>query len=343
MNPYHVADATNMIKLDAMENPFPLPDSLREPYLTALQSAAINRYPDPGLSDIKPLLKQVLNIPEQHGVLFGNGSDEIIQIIITALAEPGRVIMAPEPSFVMYKMIAQTLGLQFVGVPLNKDYSLDEAAMLQAIDQHQPAAIFLAYPNNPTGNLFDTMVLDKIIRACPGLVVIDEAYQIFSRESYVERIKDYNNLVVMRTVSKAGLAGLRFGFLVGSASWLLELDKVRLPYNINCLTQASILFLLQHYAVLEQQADRIRNSREDVLTRMRLLSGIDVFDSVANFLLFRCNTISADEVFNALFDRRILIKKLHGAHPLLNQCLRVTVGTEVENRTYMSSLEEILS
>ncbi len=343
MKAYHVQDASGLIKLDAMENPYQWPAELQEQWLAELQDCEINRYPDPAATDLKQSLKKTLQIPDNFQLMFGNGSDEIIQIIVMAIATPGRVIMAPEPSFVMYKMIAQVLGLEYVGVPLREDYSLDQTAMLAAIETHDPAVIFLAYPNNPTGNLFNSDTINSVLEATRGLVVVDEAYHIFSDSSYVDKIGQHDNLLVMRTLSKVGLAGLRLGYLIGTKDWLEQFDKVRLPYNINYLSQISAGFFLQHYPVLEQQAEIIKNDRQSLFEFLDNMPRIDVWSSKANFLLFKSTDGDADRIFSSLLEKNILIKKLHGTHPLLDQCLRITIGNTIEIEHFKSTIKDILS
>ncbi len=339
---YHVPDAEGLIKLDAMENPYGWSDDYRKQWLDSLKNADINRYPDPHCQLLKKSLRQTLSIPNNLELMLGNGSDELIQIVAMAVARPGSVLLAPEPSFVMYKMISQFIGLEYIGVPLTENFELDENAMLAAIEQHKPAVIFLAYPNNPGGNLFDKKTLNKIIESSEGLVVIDEAYHIFSDASYIADISKYKNVLLMRTLSKVGLAGLRLGYLVGDKQWLDEFDKIRLPYNINVLTQLSAEYFLQHYHELELQADKIISNRQTLFNELDSLEGIEVFPSSANFLLFRCQGNSAEQIFNSLLERGVLIKKSHGSHPLLDQCLRVTVGKSEENEIFVRSLGSAL-
>jgi len=339
MQAYQVPDAEGLIKLDAMENPYTWPTDLQQDWLQELQRAGINRYPDPQASRLKRSIAEVMSVPEGQGVILGNGSDEIIQMIITAVAAQGRCILAPEPGFVMYRIIASTHSLHYTGVPLNDDFSLDSDAMLAAIDEHQPAVIFIASPNNPTGNSFDTDVVQSIIQAAPGLVVIDEAYFIFAGENFMDQLGHHDNLVVMRTLSKLGLAGLRVGLLAGPQAWLSEFDKVRLPYNVNVLSQISADFILRHYSVLQEQAAMITKDRDALYHALRDLEGVEVFPSDANFLMIRLQ--NADDVYRMLMEQGVLIKNLHKSHPMLDGCLRVTVGKPEENTAFLQALQEI--
>ena len=340
INAYHVPPASGMVKLDAMENPYQLPPEVEGQWLDSLRGIELNRYPDPAALPLKEDLARVMGVPEGMEILLGNGSDEIIQMLCMAVGGPGRTVLAPEPGFVMYKMIALFTGMEYVGVPLVEDFSLDLPAMLAAIEQHRPALTFIAYPNNPTGNLFDERQIVQLIEASPGLVVLDEAYHAFAQASFMDKLGHYDNLLVMRTVSKLGLAGLRLGFMAGPGAWLEQLDKVRLPYNINCLTQATAGFALQHWSVLQQQIDAICDERERVLTALQVIQGIQAWPSKTNFILFRLESGKADELHLHLLSQGILIKKLHGSNDALHGCLRVTVGKPEENTAFLSVLQD---
>ena len=327
-----------MVKLDAMENPYVLPQELRDDIARLVADATINRYPDSGAHGLKQQIREVTGLPQGMDVLLGNGSDEIIQLLAMATAKPGAVLLSVEPSFVMYRMIAAFAGMQYVGVPLTEDFELDLAATLAAIRQHQPALVFLSYPNNPTGNLFDAAAVAQIIEAAPGLVVADEAYYAFASDSFIPQLARHPSLLVMRTFSKLGMAGLRLGFLAGSVAWLEQLEKLRLPYNVGVLTQLVAKKLLQHHEVLLQQAAQIRESRAWLYDRLVGTVDVRAYPSEANFILFRVT--HADKVFEGLKQHGILVKNLHGGHPALDNCLRVTVGTPEENEQFVTALQE---
>ncbi len=343
LSAYHVPDARGQIKLDAMENPYTWPAELREQWLQRLARVDVNRYPDPQAKKLSAVIRQHIGLAADQGLLLGNGSDEIIQIIATAVSGAHRCILSVEPGFVMYRMIATFCGMHYIGVPLRgADFALDLPALQQAIETHQPAAIFLAYPNNPTGNLFDAGQIRQIIEMAPGLVIVDEAYAPFTDSSFLPELGKYSNLLVMRTFSKWGLAGLRLGYLTGPREWLVEFDKVRMPYNINILTQESTAFALQHEAVFEQQTRQIREQRAIVYAALQQMPGMAVFPSQANFLLLRTEAGQAQLLFQALLDDGIRIKILHGSHPLLQDCLRITIGTQAENQALLDSLRRFL-
>ncbi len=342
LHAYPVPDASGMIKLDAMENPYRWPASMREEWQQLLGITDVNRYPDPTAKVLSLRLKQVLEVPDGMDVVLGNGSDEIIQMLAMAVAAPGRAIMAPEPGFVMYKMIAKFVAMEYIGVPLKQDFSLDMPAMLAAIEAQQPALIFLAYPNNPTGNLFSEPQVKAIIEAAEGLVIVDEAYHAFSDHSFMGELGNYPNLLVMRTLSKLGLAGLRLGLLAGSPTWLTEIDKVRLPYNINVLTQVSADFALQHTEVFAKQTAAIRADRTLLMAALEEMAVLEVFPSATNFILFRVPEGQGNDIFDKLKQSGILIKNLTPQGGLLQDCLRVTVGTPEENQAFIKALTALL-
>ena len=338
---YHVPDATGMVKLDAMENPYSLPRQIREEIAQRLGGAPINRYPDPKARALKTVLREEMGIPNKAEIMLGNGSDELIQIIALGLAKPGAVMLGLEPSFSMYPLIAAVAGLGYVGVPLNEDFSLDLNVALASIETHAPAVIFIAYPNNPTGNLFPEAALLAIIKKAPGVVVIDEAYHAFANASFVAQLEHFGNLIVLRTLSKQGLAGLRLGLMAVAPAWHAYFDKVRLPYNVNSLTQLAAREILQHRAILQEQTSRLVASREQLFVSLQALAGVHAFPSRANFILFR--VANATKVFAALKTKGVLIKNLHQSHPLLDNCLRVTIGTSEENAIFLTALKESIS
>lgn len=342
LSAYHVPDPGNAIKLDAMENPYQWPEPIVNQWLERLRDVSLNRYPDPGAQRVKDRLRSAMQVPAGMEILLGNGSDELIQMIAMAVAKPGRIILSPEPSFVMYRMIAEFVGMDYVGVPLSEDFALDMSVMLSAIEQHQPAVIFLAYPNNPTGNLFALDDVKAIIEAAPGLVIVDEAYAAFASDTFMQALGEYDNLLVMRTVSKMGLAGLRLGLLAGPAEWLSEIDKVRLPYNINILTQVSAEFALDNQDVLDLQTADIRRDRGILFDALAVIDGIEPYPSEANFILFKTPAGKADAIFEGLKARNVLIKNLNKAGGALVDCLRVTVGTPDENIAFIDALKDSL-
>src|SRR5262245_54992945 len=341
LSAYHVPESEGMIKLDAMENPYRLPESLRADIARRVEQAALNRYPDAAARRLKAQLRLALGVPDGMELVLGNGSDELIQMLVLATAGPGTVVLGVEPSFAMFRLITTVARARYIGVDLREDYSLDAERTLAAIERHRPALVFLAFPNNPTGNLFDEGHVTRMIEAAPGIVVLDEAYHAFAGRTFMDVTARHPNLLVMRTVSKLGLAGIRLGALVGSNAWLKELDKVRLPYNINTLTQIVACEVLQHGAVLTEQAAAIKLERGRLLHELGRVPGVTAFLSDANFILFR--TSKAERVFDGLKKRGVLIKSLHGSHRLLENCLRVTVGTPDENTAFLTALTQTVA
>jgi len=338
---YHVPDSKGMVKLDAMENPYPLPPPLRTRLATLLEGAALNRYPDPAALPLKAQLRKSFRVPEAADLMLGNGSDEIIQMLVLGTARPGAVVLGLEPSFTMFRMISSFAGARYVSVELRDDFALDIERVLGAVEQHRPGLIFIAYPNNPTGNLFDADAIERVIQAAPGLVVIDEAYHAFAGRSFMPRVAHAANLLVMRTLSKLGLAGLRLGALAGGAQWLTQLDKLRLPYNVSTLTQMVASEVLQHEAVLTEQAAAIKLERGRLMSKLQEVPGLTPYPSDANFILFKVT--HAERIFDGLKQRGVLIKSLHGTHRLLANCLRVTVGTPQENDAFLAALTQSLN
>jgi histidinol-phosphate aminotransferase len=335
---YHVPESEGMVKLDAMENPYSLPAEMRRELAQVLAAVDLNRYPDPSGRRLRELLARVMGVPAGMRLLLGNGSDDLIQIVTFALARPGSVMMYPAPTFVMYGMNATFSGMKAVGVPLGEDYALDRGAFLAQIKAHDPALVFLAYPNNPTGVLYREDDVLAILRAARGLVVIDEAYHVFAQKTFMPRLADFPNLVVMRTTSKLGLAGIRLGYLAGRPEWVEQFDKLRQAYNVNVLTQAAALYVLEHLDVLEEQAARIRAERAVLGAALAALEAVTVFPSEANFFMIRVP--DAGRTYEALRRQGVLVKNLHG--PALANCLRVTVGTPDENRILLTALREAL-
>ena len=356
MAAYHVADATDAIKLDAMENPWRLPGALQAELAQRLAALAINRYPS---GNTYTALKQAIarhdGLDGIDGLVLGNGSDELISLLCQLVAQPGATIMAPAPSFVMYEMGARLAGVGFVPVPLRPDFSLDREAMLQAIETHRPALVFLAYPNNPTGNLFDADDVRAILQATDGLVVLDEAYAPFAGgASWLSQLTAWPNLAVMRTCSKWGLAGARIGYLASAPAWAAQLDKIRPPYNISALDAETACFAFQHHADFDHQTQALCTERQTLVQRLQALRGPQglshVYPTAANFVLVRLaggqddasGPSRATRVAAAMRAAGVLIKDASRMHPALAECLRLTVGAPEENEAMLQALAAAL-
>jgi len=337
---YRVEDRPHRVKLDANESPYPLPAPVQAAVQEVLARVPANRYPDPEGRALKRQLAAVLGVPPEQ-ILLGNGSDELIQMILMAVGKPGVAVLAPVPTFSMYGMTAQALGLRYVEVPPAEGFALDRPLFLRKLSEAQPAATFIAYPNNPTGNCYDADTLRAGLAAAAGLVVMDEAYVDFSGKTFLPELPLHPHLLILRTLSKVGLAGLRVGYLVGDEAVIAELQKVRLPYNLNALSQAAAAVVLKHRDLLRQQVREIVAERERLAGALRMLPGLTVFPSEANFLLVR-TARPAREVFLGLFDRGILVRDFGDAR-YLRECLRITVGTPGENDAVLLALREVLA
>jgi len=347
MHAYAIQDSTGMVKLDAMENPYSLSPELQAELGTRLGAVAINRYPGARIEDLKRELARYVDLPRGHALMLGNGSDELISLLAMACDLPGATILAPEPGFVMYAMSAQLQGLRFVGVPLTAAFELDEGAMLAAMREHKPAITYLAYPNNPTANLWDAAVIRRLIAEAAtfnGLVVMDEAYQPFSSATWLDEMRAHPaanaNVLLMRTLSKFGLAGVRLGYMIGTQTLVHEIDKLRPPYNVSVLNAECALFALEHADVFAVQAAEIREQRARLIDALARLPGVQPFPSDGNMVLVRVP--DAHRAFEGLKAQGVLVKNVSKMHPLLAQCLRLTVGTPAENAQLLRALQTAL-
>lgn len=351
MHAYAIQDSAGMVKLDAMENPHRLPLALQQELGQRLGALALNRYPDARVNDLRQALARYAAMPEGFDLMLGNGSDELISLLALACAVPASSVngfkkasvLAPVPGFVMYAMSAQLQGLDFHGVALTENFELDEGAMLAAIKEHQPALTYLAYPNNPTANLWNDAVIESVIEAAGaqgGLVVIDEAYQPFSSKSYIDRLARHHHVLLLRTLSKFGLAGIRLGYLMGRRELIAEIDKVRPPYNVSVLNCECALFALEHQEVFAAQALDLRAQRALLFDELAKLPGVHSYPSEANMLLVRVP--DAQKTFEGMRLRKVLVKNVSTMHPLLSNCLRVTVGTQEENQQMLAALRDCL-
>lgn len=344
MHGYAIQPSAGLVKLDAMENPFRLPEPLQRELGERLGRAAINRYPSQCVADVVTALSRHVQLPAGCKMILGNGSDELIDLLSVACDVPGAGILAPLPGFVMYEMSARLRGLRFTGVPLTADFELDRAAMLAAIERERPSLTYIAYPNNPTANLWDDTVIDDIVaavRAQQGLVVFDEAYQPFSSRSWLSRMPAQAHVLVLRTLSKFGLAGVRLGYLCGHAALIDEIDKVRPPYNVSVLNAEATLFALEHADEYARQAALLREERERLQRALRALPGVTPFPSEANMILVRVP--DAKRCFDGMKARGVLVKNVSALHPLLTNCLRLTVGTPDENTLMIDALKASLT
>ncbi|GKS75498.1 histidinol-phosphate transaminase [Acidovorax sp. SUPP950] len=352
MHAYTVQPSAGLLKMDAMENPFRLPAELQAALGERLGALALNRYPGDRIADLKAALADYVGMPDGHAIVLGNGSDELITLLALACAQPGTgqraTLLAPMPGFVMYPLSAQLQGLDFVGVPLTADFELDEPAMLAAIARHRPAITYIAYPNNPTATLWNEGAVQRIIDAAGaqgGIVAMDEAYQPFASRTWIDRMRAEPgrnaHVLLMRTLSKFGLAGVRLGYLMGPSALVAEIDKVRPPYNVSVLNCEAALFALEHAGVFAAQAAELRHERAALLAALRVLPGVEkVWDSEANMVLLR--VADAARTYEGMKARKVLVKNVSTMHPLLANCLRLTVGNAADNAQMLAALQASL-
>lgn len=339
---YRVEDSTGMIKLDAMESPYGIPEALRSDWLERLRTIDVNRYPAPDASELKAKLREVFQIPAELEIMLGNGSDELIQLVQMAVAGAGRKVMSPQPSFSMYEIIARYTRGEFVSVSLDYNFKLSQKEWMDALKKYAPACVFFSHPNNPTGNLFSPSLIEETAASTDGLVVVDEAYQAYAEHTMMPLISKFENMLAMRTMSKSGLAGLRLGYMAGAPEWLSQLEKLRFPYNVNVLTQESVMFALEHWSEFNSSTELLCNERERVTQKLQEFDTLTVYPSQTNFLTIRLKKADANQVFQELKEMGILIKNLNGSHPVLNRCLRITIGTPEENNSVCEALARIL-
>ena len=352
MHAYRVQPSAGMLKMDAMENPFRLPAHLQAALGQRLGALALNRYPGERVVELQAALARYAGMPEGGAIVLGNGSDELITLLALACAQPGTgqraTMLAPMPGFVMYPMSAQLQGLDFVGVPLTADFELDEPAMLAAIAQHKPAITYIAYPNNPTATLWDEGAVQRIIDAAGaqgGIVVMDEAYQPFASRTFIDRMRAEParnaHVLLMRTLSKFGLAGVRLGYLIGPTALVGEIDKVRPPYNVSVLNCEAALFALEHADVFAAQAAELVSQRTLLIAALRQMPGIEkCWDSEANMVLVR--VADSARAYEGMKARKVLVKNVSTMHPLLANCLRLTVGNAEDNAQMLAALQASL-
>lgn len=329
LSAYEAKDIPCKVKLDANESPYGFKDALK-----VVKSINTNRYPDPAAKELKKLVSRELRLRTEN-IMHGNGSDELIYYLITTFGGP---VLYPVPTFSMYGIISQAFGEKRIAIPLDKEFDLELEKILKAIKKQKPKLIFLSSPNNPTGNCFSSDRILKIIEVSNGIVVVDEAYQPFaSDKGFMPMLKDYKNLVIMRTLSKIGLAGLRVGFLIADGEIINEVNKVRLPFNLNSLSQAVAVKVLKNKKALKSYTKSIISERGRLFSEMAKIKGIKPYPSEANFILFRVK--EPDKIYKRLLKRGILVKNMNG---VVNNCLRVTVGTPEENRIFLNAMKEVI-
>ncbi len=342
LSAYQTVPFSGPVKLDAMESPYGISSTLQSEWQAVLGQVDVNRYPDPGAVELKERLSQVFSIPTGYRLTLGNGSDELLQLIQLTVGGHGRTIMAPQPSFSMYEIIAQYTRAKFVGVDLNDSFQLSKDKWLDSVQTHTPSCVFFAYPNNPTGNFFDPELIEQTAQMIEGIVVADEAYFAYSGRSLLPLLEQHDNIVVVRTLSKSGLAGLRLGYMISHPRWAENFEKLRMPYNVGVLNQAGAVFALDHWGEVCRTIQFVLDERQRVREELECLTGLEIYDSETNFIVLKTLNKSADEVFDDMKQRGILIRKLNSMHPMLDNFLRISVGLPHENDAMINALRESL-
>jgi histidinol-phosphate aminotransferase len=337
---YVAPEVTGAIKMDANENPISLQEPLKRKLMEEMGRVDLNRYPEAGALKLRERFAQYYGV-NKNMIMLGNGSDELIQTLCLTLKGKINGVLVPVPAFSMYKIIAVNTGNKVVEVPLDKKFNLDSDAIMGRMKADFPALVFLSYPNAPTGNLFSRDRIEAVIKTTPGIVVIDEAYASFSGRTLLPLLKKYDNVVFLNTLSKLGLASMRLGFLIGNPDIVDQLDKVRLPYNINSLSQIAANFFLDYQDEFSGQVAEIIKSREELYLGMKAITGIKVYPSRANFIFFSCS-FDSNRIYNKLVAEGIIVKNLN-VPPLMPNCMRVTVGNRKENEAFLRALKRVIS
>lgn len=340
LSAYHVEPRPCEVVLDANESPYPLPGPLR-PKIEAALKVELNRYPDPEAKALKQVIAAKEGVREDE-ILLGNGSDELIQALIASACDPGDRILVSTPTFSMYSLIARYLNADAIDVPLLDDWSLDISAVIHNIKLGAPKIIFIASPNNPTGAVVERKALEAVIDAAPGLVVVDEAYIDYAKAPAGFPFRERKNVVILRTLSKVGLAGIRLGYMMTDAALVEQVNKVRLPYNINSMIQAIARIAVENWREFLPALDAIVKERGRVFEELSRMGGVHPFPSEANFILMRIEGMSAGEVFERLLSDGVRVRWFKG-DPRLGDCLRVAIGTPEENGRFLSALKKALS
>jgi histidinol-phosphate aminotransferase len=339
LSAYSVPHYAARVKLDGNESPFSLPPEVSKEVFDKLSEIDVNRYPDPEARGLRNRISRIYGFPP-GGILLGNGSDELIGMLITTFSGGTGRMLCPVPTFSMYGLSGIALGMELLEAELDPGFDLDINKIADLIARKDPDLIFLASPNNPTGNMYSTDRIREIIRLSSGVVVVDEAYSDFSGYTFLPLIEKHENLIILRTMSKVGFAGIRLGILYGRDNLVREINKIRYPYNINSFTQVAAEVILGHQEFISENIQLVARERDRVYKALSEMRGVDPYPSDANFILFKVR--DSDYIFNELIGRDVIIRNFNRPGRLKN-CMRVTIGTPGENNLFLSALGEILS
>lgn len=329
------------VKVNQNENPFDVPETVKRQLVERALQRPWSRYPD---FDPRELLERLAAFSgwRADGILAGNGSNELIQALLLVTVGPGTRVVLPEPTFTLYALLTRVLGGELLSVPLGPELEYDAAELRRLRLGVDAPLTIVCSPNNPTGGVLETGEIAAMCDEADGLVVVDEAYHEFARRSVVPLLDRHPNLVVLRTFSKAmALAGLRVGYLLAAPELVREINKARLPYNLNILSQTAALLALEEWETLRQGVERLLAAREDLLHKLYRVPGVKPYPSQANFILFELESAEPKAVFESIYRRGVLIRDV-SAYPRLGRCLRVSVGSEAENEAFLEALRHAL-
>jgi len=338
---YHSPQVEVQIRLNTNESPLAPPVEFVQALSEAMSAIAWNRYPDRSASALRSGIADLHHL-QPGNVFVANGSNEVIQTLLLTFAGPSRTVTTFEPTYQLHAHIARITGANVIEAERRADFSLDEDIVATTIRQHQPDVTFLCSPNNPTGTVDPPSVVASALAQQVGLIAVDEAYGQFASWSAVDLIDEEVPLVVIRTFSKTwSMAAARLGYLIGPEWLVSELEKVVLPYHLDSAKQIAGTLALQYRSEMEQRVEYLVQERERVMLGLAQLD-LDVFPSGANFILFRPKTISGRDLWQQLVDRGVLIRDC-SSWPRLENCLRVTIGTDKENDCFLQTVSHILS
>ena len=347
---YHVPAFPNAIKLDANESPYGLSKAAHAHVLESV-TRELHRYPDAGASELRQVLAAQLGVDGSE-LSFGNGSDELLGLLCAAFGEPRQgtkkasrpaSVLYAWPGFVVYRIVADAHGLSRIEVPFGPGFTADEGALLEAVAREKPNLVFLATPNNPTGTTWPRSTIAKLLVQHEDVItVVDEAYLAYAEaRSCVDLALAHPHCLVLQTLSKIGLAGLRVGYAVGRREVIGELEKVRPPYNLGTLAQrAATVVLRDHKPELDEAARKVKAERGRLRERLAALDGLEVFPSDANFFLVRHQRATA--LWESLAERGVLVRNFDRPGPL-EGCMRITVGTPEENEWLIDAMKAALA
>jgi len=336
---YHVETVEEGIKLHANENPYPPSPELTKKILARFEKLDLNRYPDPDCKALKEAISNRIGVPTNQ-LVIGNGSDELIQNLMQIFCNEGDTIAFPDPTFAMYAITAKSMGLNIYTFPLNDNWDFEAKSLIEKLTTSHARIVFISYPNNPTGNCFSRTEIQELVEKFKGIVVLDEAYYDFSGQTFLNQMKDHNNLIILRSLSKIGLAGLRVGYGIYPSTLVDEINKVRLPYNSNSISQIAATELMNNFDTVQKQIDSIKEERIRLLNELAKIKSITAFPSDANFILFQTSQ-NGENIFRNLMGNGVLVRNL-GAHPRLTNCMRATIGTKAENDQFLDRLNKAI-